>query len=48
MMALGGMPVIYQGEELGIDDGEVAPADLADPISTRNPGAGAGATALAP
>jgi alpha-glucosidase len=39
LMALGGMPVLYQGEELGIGDGEVAPEDLTDPISTRNDGA---------
>ncbi len=42
MMALGGMPVIYQGEELGIDDGAIKPENLADPISTRNPGAMSG------
>lgn len=39
MMGLGGMPVLYQGEELGIGDGVVSPADLTDPISTRNEGA---------
>ena len=39
MLALGGMPVIYQGEELGVEDGKVAVEDLADPVSTRNPGA---------
>ena len=38
MVALGGMPVLYQGEELGVDNGAVAAADLADPISIRNPG----------
>ncbi len=42
MMALGGMQVLYQGEELGIDNGSVAPEDLADPVSTRNPGAVSG------
>ncbi len=42
MLALGGMPVIYQGEELGLEDGDIAPQDLADPISTRNPGATSG------
>jgi alpha-glucosidase len=42
MMALGGMPFLYQGQELGIDDGEIDPGDLADPISTRNPGAQGG------
>ncbi len=35
-MALGGMPFLYQGQELGLDDGKIDPADLADPISTRN------------
>ena len=39
MMALGGMPVLYQGEELGIDNGDIAPGDLTDPVATRNPGA---------
>jgi alpha-glucosidase len=42
MVCLGGMPVIYQGEELGIDNGVVAPENLSDPISTRNPGAVSG------
>ncbi len=42
MMALGGMPFLYQGQELGIGDGIIDPADLADPISVRNPGATTG------
>lgn len=36
---LGGMPFLYQGQELGLEDGRVSPADLADPVATRNPGA---------
>jgi alpha-glucosidase len=39
MVALGGMAVWYQGEELGLENGEIAAADLTDPMSTRNPGA---------
>ena len=39
MVALGGMPVWYQGEELGLENGVIAPNDLTDPIATRNPGA---------
>lgn len=34
--ALGGVPFLYQGEELGLADGDIAPADRADPIWTRN------------
>ena len=36
--ALGGVPFLYQGEELGLDDATLAPGDRADPIWTRNPG----------
>jgi alpha-glucosidase len=36
---LGGMPFLYQGEELGLEDGKVDAADLTDPVSTRNEGA---------
>jgi alpha-glucosidase len=39
LVGLGGMPVLYQGQELGLEDGAVDPEDLADPISTRNQGA---------
>ena len=38
LMALGGMPFLYQGEELGLSDG-VLRGDLHDPVSVRNPGA---------
>ena len=37
--ALGGMPFLYQGEELALEDGKIDAADLADPVSTRNDGA---------
>jgi len=38
MMGLPGVPFIYQGEELGLDDG-VVPADrLTDPVAVRNDG----------
>lgn len=36
MFALGGVPFLYQGEELGSPNGDIAPEDRADPISTRN------------
>ncbi|MEM7092547.1 MAG: alpha-amylase family glycosyl hydrolase [Actinomycetota bacterium] len=36
MFALGGVPFLYQGEELGSPNGEIAPEDRHDPISTRN------------
>lgn len=39
LASLGGMPFIYQGQELGLEDGQVATADLADPVATRNAGA---------
>ena len=38
MFCLDGLPFLYQGDELGLEDGEIAPGHLADPISTRNPG----------
>ncbi len=38
LTALGGTPFLYQGEELGLEDGIVDRTDLEDPISTRNPG----------
>ena len=36
MFALGGVPFLYQGEELGSPNGVVAPENRSDPISTRN------------
>lgn len=36
MFALGGVPFLYQGEELGSPNGVIAPGDRSDPISTRN------------
>ena len=36
MFALGGVPFLYQGEELGSPNGVIAPEDRHDPISTRN------------
>jgi alpha-glucosidase len=42
LMGLGGMPFVYQGQELGSENGVVAGGALADPISTRNPGATSG------
>ncbi len=41
-MGLGGLPFLYQGQELGNDNGTVAPGAFADPISVRNPGATSG------
>lgn len=37
MMGLPGTPFLYQGEELGLEDGEVAPADIVDPVGVENP-----------
>lgn len=34
--ALGGVPFLYQGEELGSPNGVIRPEDRHDPISTRN------------
>lgn len=36
LFALGGVPFLYQGEELGSPNGDIDPADRTDPISTRN------------
>ncbi len=36
MWALGGVPFLYQGEELASPNGLIAPGDRHDPISTRN------------
>jgi len=36
MMALGGFPFLWEGQELGLVDAHVAAANLEDPISTRN------------
>lgn len=36
MFALGGVPFLYQGEELGSPNGDIAPEDRHDPVSTRN------------
>ncbi len=38
MMGLPGVPFIYQGEELGLDDGFVPADRLTDPVATRNEG----------
>jgi alpha-glucosidase len=38
LFGLGGMPFLYQGQELGLEDGLIAPGDLDDPIATRNQG----------
>ena len=39
MFGLDGMPFLYQGEELGLEDGAVAAGAEADPIALRNPDA---------
>ena len=36
MSVLGGLPFIFQGEELGLPDSEIAADDLSDPQVTRN------------
>ena len=36
MFSLGGVPYLYQGEELGSPNGVIAPENRADPVSTRN------------
>ncbi len=36
--ALGGVPFLYQGEELGLEDATLSAANRADPIWTRNAG----------
>jgi len=38
MMGLPGVPFIYEGEELGLDDGVVPPDRLTDPVAVRNEG----------
>jgi len=38
-LALGGMPFLYQGQELGIGDGEPLAGIREDPIAVRNEGA---------
>ena len=38
LVGLDGMFFVYQGEELGLDDGRVTQGGLQDPISVRNPG----------
>ncbi len=39
MMALGGMPFLYQGEELALCDGVLRAGGQQDPVAVRNPGA---------
>ncbi len=39
LVGLGGMPFLYQGEELGLKDGVIAAENLEDPVVTRNEGA---------
>lgn len=39
MFGLGGMPFLYQGEELGLPDGDLAPGEVEDPAASRNIGA---------
>lgn len=39
LAALPGVPFLYQGDELGLEDGEVPPAQRQDPIALRIPGA---------
>jgi alpha-glucosidase len=38
LFGLGGIPFLYQGQELGLEDGVVDAADLVDPVATRNQG----------
>lgn len=38
LFALGGVPFLWEGQELGLDDGIIAATDLEDPVSTRNDG----------
>ena len=38
MMGLPGVPFLYEGEELGLDDGVVPPDRLTDPVAVRNEG----------
>lgn len=39
-MGLPGMPFLYQGEELGLENGFVAPEDVVDPVGKRTPADG--------
>ena len=39
LAALPGMPFIYQGDELGLEDGVIPAGVAADPVTTRNAGA---------
>jgi alpha-glucosidase len=39
LTTLPGVAFLYQGDELGLDDGELAPGEATDPIAVRNPGA---------
>jgi len=37
MMGLPGTPFLYQGEELGLEDGDVATEDIVDPVGVKDP-----------
>ncbi|MFA9432623.1 alpha-amylase family glycosyl hydrolase [Egicoccus sp. AB-alg2] len=39
LCALPGVPFLYQGDELGLDDGELEDDAAQDPVAVRNPGA---------
>jgi alpha-glucosidase len=39
LCGLPGVPFLYQGDELGLDDGQLAETAAQDPIAVRNPGA---------
>jgi alpha-glucosidase len=39
LCGLPGVPFLYQGDELGLDDGELARSAAQDPVAVRNPGA---------
>jgi alpha-glucosidase len=39
LCGLPGVPFLYQGDELGLDDGELDSTSAQDPIAVRNPGA---------
>lgn len=41
-LALPGTPVIYYGDELGMKNGTILPADIQDPFESRIPGLGLG------
>lgn len=36
MFGLGGVPFLFQGEELGLPDAEIDPENLSDPLAVRN------------